>query len=394
MSAQTPLDIRWPVERIALPSHPNPRPVAAPKPEASETDVLWATAGFVADPVVGFDSYGCVNVWNPAAELAFGWPALDVIGFPPPFLPEDKRMEQAQLLAAACRGETVRDVPSVRKRIDGSLVRVRISAVGHADGAAFVVKPDPIPERSSPIRPALHPVATHDEGGSTDNVAGMKRFISAVVHDLNNLFTVVCSGSESLIERHAMGDPRRTDSEMIYAAGLHAARLVRQLAGLTSDVPSLPSLADLTAVLREMAPVMRGILGTSRELTIDAVEEPVHVAVDPARLSQVLLNLTANARDAMPAGGAVSISTRLEETGRVVLSVHDTGPGIDPIVRTRLFEPNVSTKSKSRGIGLATVAEVVSNAGGRIAVESAPGEGTTVILDLPLAGTGEEGQID
>jgi PAS domain S-box-containing protein len=351
--------------------------------DPADADVLWAAAGFVPDPLVGLDAAGRVRVWNPAAEAAFGWPAADVIGFPPPFVPDDKRAEEKQLLATACRGGAVRDVATVRRKRDGTLVRVRVAAAGHAGGAAFVVKPESAP----PLRPALHAVV--EKGDDADAAAGMKRVIAALVHDLNNLFTVVCGGSEVLIERHAAGDPRRDEAEMVHAAGVHAARLVRQLADLAADVPHTPVRADVNAVVREMAPVLRGVLGASRELVVETTTKSTVVAADPSRLSQVLLNLAANARDAMPAGGTVHVSTNLDDASRVVLTVRDTGPGVDPAVRAKMFDRNVSTKDPSRGIGLATVAEVVAQAGGRIAVESAPEQGTAILLILPQPGAND-----
>jgi signal transduction histidine kinase len=176
---------------------------------------------------------------------------------------------------------------------------------------------------------------------------------------------------------------------MVHAAGLHASRLVRQLADLTVDGTTPSTRADLNVVIREMAPVLRGVLGVTRELIVDAAASDATVTADPARMSQVLLNLAANARDAMPAGGAVYVSTGLDESARVVLTVRDTGPGIDPIVRARMFERNVSTKSGHNGVGRATGADVVDQAGGMIAVESGPGQGTAIILILPQAGPAE-----
>lgn len=379
-SSPTPVDVPWPARRLGfLPKAPSTH-VPLTEPDTTDSDVLWAAAGFVPDPLIGLDAAGRVRVWNPAAEAVFGWLAPDVIGFPAPFLPDDRRAEQTQLLAAACGGESVRDVPTIRKKKDGTLVRVRISAAGHAGGAAFVVKPEPA-EPAGHLRPNLLAVGVD----STPLLAGMKRAVSAVVHDLNNLFTVVCSGSESLIERLSPGDPRRTDSEMVHAAGLHAARLVRQLAGLTTDAGPPPARADVNAVIRDMAPVLRGLLGTKRDLILDPAAPTAVVAVDPSRIGQVLLNLAANARDALTAGGTVTVSTRVNESAEVVLAVRDTGPGIEPRVRTRMFERNVSTKSDGRGIGLATVADVVKQAGGRIEVETAPGAGTVFLLYLPQA---------
>jgi PAS domain S-box-containing protein len=372
----TPPEFELRVKKSGKTQPPIPADTGA---DPADADVLWATAGFIPDPLVGLDAAGRVRVWNPAAELAFGWPAADVIGFPPPFVPDDKRAEERQLLGTACRGGAVRDVATVRRKRDGTLVRVRVSAAGHAGGAAFVVKPETTP----PLRPALHALPKDEE---TDAAAGIKRVLAALVHDLNNLFTVVCGGSEVLIERHATGDPRRAEAEMVHAAGVHAARLVQQLAGLATDVPYTPGRADLNTVVKEMTPVMRGVLGASRELTVETTSQSAVVAADPSRLSQALLNLAANARDAMPAGGTVHVTTGLDESNRVVLTVRDTGPGVDPVVRATMFDRNVSTKDKARGLGLATVAEVVAQAGGRIAVESAPGQGTSILLTLPRAG--------
>ena len=139
-------------------------------------------------------------------------------------------------------------------------------------------------------------------------------------------------------------------------------------------------------IIAGMEPLVRHTLGEDIRLVVHAAQDLGHVEVDVHQFEQVLLNLAVNALDAMPDGGAITIDGRVED-GDVVVDVSDTGMGIPPEHRARLFEPFFSTKeSKGTGLGLAIVWGIVEQHGGRIDVQSVVGRGTTFSVRVPVAG--------
>ena len=189
----------------------------------------------------------------------------------------------------------------------------------------------------------------------------------------------------------------------ISAAADRGAALVRQLLAFSCPQPSDRRLIDLNTLVREFAPLLRRVLGDDVELELELEQHPLTVEVDPARIDQVLMNLVVNARDAMPGGGRVTIATAVEDfddaagdglvrRSTAVVTVSDTGAGIDAANRERIFEPFFTTKERGQGsgLGLATVYGIVTQANGTLAVSSAPGRGTTFRIHLPLAASGLE----
>ncbi len=222
------------------------------------------------------------------------------------------------------------------------------------------------------------------------------RLAGVVAHDFNNILTVILGGCELLSETASErgGDELR---EMKRAAE-RAARLTRQLLAFSRKQPLEPRVICLRDAVRALEPLLGRLIGESVRLDVSVPEWAVPVRIDPVQFEQVLLNLAANARDAMPQGGRLSIVVRTEwiqpdgptpsplEPGcYAVVDVSDTGVGMPPEVRERLFEPFFTTKGASgTGLGLSTVYGIVTQQGGRIDVASAPGCGTTFTLYLPL----------
>jgi CheY-like chemotaxis protein len=178
---------------------------------------------------------------------------------------------------------------------------------------------------------------------------------------------------------------------------------VRQLLSFARPRPSDRGVVDLNAVVADFAPLVRQIIGEDIELLLGFERHPLPVDVDPARLDQVLMNLVVNARDAMPEGGRLAIATSaveldvLAEHGvtrqwAALLSVSDTGTGLEPETAERVFEPFFSTKEHERGsgLGLATSRGIVTDAGGSLDFSTVPGRGTTFSVQLPLAAAEHE----
>ena len=218
----------------------------------------------------------------------------------------------------------------------------------------------------------------------------------SVSHDFNNLLTVIVGCAASLKEDGLRGRPvdKEVVEEIAFAAG-RARTLTRQLLTFArkQDV-SLVSL-DVNETVRATEKLLRRLVGAGVELRL-MLQPGVWLArFDPGQLEQVVVNLAVNARDAMPAGGTLTIETSNLEApggaqqpgGWVRLSVRDTGAGLSPEAREHLFEPFFTTKprGKGTGLGLATVQGIVIQCGGEISVESGPGQGTAFQVHLPRA---------
>jgi two-component system, cell cycle sensor histidine kinase and response regulator CckA len=220
-----------------------------------------------------------------------------------------------------------------------------------------------------------------------------------IAHDFNNLLTVILGNVELLMTLPRDEHKLREDAEQIRYAARRAAALTRQLLSFSRQQVIQPCLLDPNVVVLEMGQLLRRLIGEDIAL-INKLDPSIGlVRADRGQIEQVLMNLAVNARDAMPAGGTLTITTARADIHEsyapaylgglhgpaVKLTMSDTGVGMEPAVRARIFEPFFTTKAPGRGtgLGLATVHGVVTQAGGRIWVESAPGRGTTFSILFP-----------
>ncbi|MGH9536214.1 MAG: sensor histidine kinase, partial [Terriglobales bacterium] len=230
------------------------------------------------------------------------------------------------------------------------------------------------------------------------------RLAGGIAHDFNNLLTVV-SGRAAMLLEGACDDRQRGGLQAIQGATDRAAALTRQLLAYSRRQKLAPAPLDLNQVLTEFLPMLRALVGDSIALETDLAPQLPRIFADRGPIEQVVMNLAINARDAMPSGGRLRLATALASPpdatpgaaphgGRrkrfVRLEVNDNGAGMTEEVRQRIFEPFFTTKDPGHGtgLGLALVYGIVEQSGGEIAVRSAPGQGTTFTLHLPLAGAG------
>jgi two-component system cell cycle sensor histidine kinase/response regulator CckA len=209
------------------------------------------------------------------------------------------------------------------------------------------------------------------------------RLTFGVAHDFNNLLLAVRGYAELALRRLDDDHSAAENIHGILATTDRATDLTRQLLDFGRRPVLTPVLLDLSKVVREMGELLQQLIGERVQLATSLSREAVLVELDRCQLERVLANLAVNAREAMPKGGSLTI----EVTGGVHahLSVIDTGAGMDAETAARVFEPFFTTKGGAgTGLGLATVHAIVSESGGRIAVESEPGRGTTFRLEFPL----------
>jgi two-component system, cell cycle sensor histidine kinase and response regulator CckA len=225
------------------------------------------------------------------------------------------------------------------------------------------------------------------------------RLAGGVAHDFNNLLTAITGFSELLQLQMNPDHPLRAYVDEIKKAGDRAAGLTRQLLAFSRRQILAPEVLDLNAVVADVEKMLGRLIGEDIELVTDLDPDLGRVLADPSQVQQVLLNLVVNARDAMPRGGRLTITTANRfldeayarahmptEAGTYVkLAVSDTGHGMDEETQSRVFEPFFTTKEPGQGtgLGLSTVYGIVKQSGGYIWVESAPGQGATFEIYMP-----------
>jgi len=227
------------------------------------------------------------------------------------------------------------------------------------------------------------------------------RLAGGVAHDFNNILSIIM-GHAQLLLATGVEERSRTGLEQMQRAAERAASLTQQLLAFSRKQVLQPKVLDLNESVTDVEKMLSRVIGEDIELIAKLHPSLMMVKADPSQLEQVLINLAVNARDAMPQGGKLSMETSNIELQTdeardldlapgfyVMLTVSDTGNGMDPVTLTHAFEPFFTTKpmGKGTGLGLSTVYGIVKQSGGGIRVESEPGRGTSVLIYLPATET-------
>ncbi len=208
---------------------------------------------------------------------------------------------------------------------------------------------------------------------------------SGVAHDLNNLLTVILNHLDFALYRLESNHPVRANLADVQRAAMRSTELMGALLSFGARTPTRYQRMNLTTVIEETVRLLlRRVMPSTIEIVQTVDPKLGTVLADATQIQQILVNLSVNARDAMPRGGSLEISAK-NQGDKVVLSVRDNGSGITAEVRERIFEPFYTTKGDSggSGLGLAMVASIVDAHQGSITVESDPGQGTTFQISLP-----------
>jgi PAS domain S-box-containing protein len=213
---------------------------------------------------------------------------------------------------------------------------------------------------------------------------------SGVAHDFNNMLTAIRGYADLLMLRSADCPDGRSEVEEIIKASDRAAALTHQLLAFSRKQVLQTAVADVNEIVGGLEPMLRRLIGEHIDLVAVLQPDLARVRVDRGQFEQVLLNLSVNARDAMPEGGTLRFETANLPGGRIELRVADSGHGMDDATVSRVFEPFFTTKEqgKGTGLGLSTVYGIVKQSGGEISVASRPGLGTTFRVVLPAIGSG------
>jgi len=270
------------------------------------------------------------------------------------------------------------------------------------NGVAQVVatRPGQPPRLEGTVQDITDRVRLEEQLRQSQKMEAVGLLAGGIAHDFNNLLTVILSGAEFLQDGLAPGDPRRADAEQILGAARRAEVLTRQLLAFSRRQVQRPIRLDVGGIVHGVTKLLQRVIGEDVAVVLELAEALPPVHVDGVLLEQALMNLVVNARDAMPGGGRLAISTALRDLegaeaarlelppGRyVVLTVADTGRGMDEATRARIFEPFFTTKERGRGsgLGLSTVYGIARQAGGVVDVRSRPGEGAAFSVYFPAS---------
>jgi len=351
---------------------------------------LGAAVEQAGDLILVSDTEGVIQYLNPALEALTGHASSEAVGTSVKRLlrSDVHAPEFYEALDRARRTGTPWSGRVVNRRADGTTFEqdLRISPLRDADGRLIGAV--------EVGRDLTRELALEADLRQAQRIEAVGQLAGGVAHDFNNLLTAIRGYGELVLAALPPWSDARTDvTEMLKAAD-RAAGLTRQLLAFGRRQMLAPKVLDPSTVIDELAPMLRRLLGEHIDLVVTHGPDLGNVLVDPGQLEQVIVNLAVNARDAMPDGGrllvdsanAVLRSPESTPLPSVRITVSDTGTGMDQATLARIFEPFFTTKEpgKGTGMGLATVYGIVRQSGGRITASSTPGQGTVILIDLPV----------
>ncbi len=354
---------------------------------------LWRAVEQSADLVLITDKAGIIEYVNPAYETLAGFPKQEVVGHSPRMFKSGKHLPEfyQDMWRTILAGQVFRGVMVNRKKSgDLFFAEKTITPLRDAEGRIthFISNDRDITERR----------ALESQLQQAQKMDAIGRLAGGVAHDFNNLLMVISAYSELTIESLPISDPSRRRVEEILGASRRATELTRQLLGFGRKQMQVLRIVDLNQVLQDICHTLPRLIGEDIELLFVPGPKLARVKVDPNQIEQIVMNLAANARDAMPQGGKLmieTINTRLDEAyvsshsvpagDYVLLTVTDSGKGIGAEHLSNIFEPFYTTKEEGMGtgLGLATVYGIVKQSSGFIWVYSEIGLGTAFKIYLP-----------
>jgi PAS domain S-box-containing protein len=384
-----------------------------------DVGLLSGSMAWSMDAIVTKTRQGMITGWSSAAIDLYGYQPEEIIGHDSAvLLPAGWQSEEADLLRRAGAGESITPHSTNRVRKDGTTMAVLLSMSPIVDPAGAIVgvasMSRPLPATVSltgePTVPQEDRERLRAQLEQAQRLEGLGQLAGGVAHDFNNLLGVILNYAAFVseeIDTAAVADNSgqqwhavAKDVGQIRRAAERAAGLTRQLLSFARREVIQPQVVDVNDLLTDMIAILRRTLGADLDLTTDLADDLAPILADPGQIDQTILNLAVNARDAMPDGGTLTITTGNLHVDRtyaaewssvlpgdyVRITVTDTGKGMPPEVMKHAFEPFYTTKSKGEGsgLGLATVYGAITQAAGHVRIQSEPGNGTTFTILLPV----------
>lgn len=349
----------------------------------------------VQQSVIATDLEGRITFFNAHASRMFGWTRKEALG---QFVVDittsnTAREDAAEIFASLSRGESWAGEFPLRRKDGSTFTAFVVNSPMFDDHGALVgvvgVTTDVSASRAVEVqlRQAL-------------KLEAVGRLASGIAHDFNNLITIILGSLDVVLDGGGLGGLDRTQLITARQASERAAELTRQLLTYARKEHIQPRVLSVEDALGNLLPMLRRLMSSNLEVHVDCDAVPMFTLLDPRQFDQLIVNLVANARDAMPNGGrcliraqvvrALMASAEAAVNGAYLrLDVIDTGMGITPDVLPHIFEPFFTTREPgtSTGLGLATVYSIAEQAGGRVEVSSTPGRGTTFSVLLPRCGS-------
>ncbi|MBC7985246.1 MAG: PAS domain S-box protein [Sphingomonadaceae bacterium] len=363
---------------------------SARKLYASEEAMRFLVNGLTGHAIYMLDPDGAVTNWNAGAERLKGYIAEEIVGqhFSCFYTEEDRAAGLPARALAIARDEGRFEGEGWRIRKDGSRFRAHVliqPLVDYED--KFVGFAKMTRDITAEHRAAEDLADAREKLAQTQRLRSLGELTGGIAHDFNNLLTVI-RGSAELLSRPGFDEAKRgRQLRAIIETADRAAELTGQLLAFARRQPLQPRALDLNEQIAGMAELLGRTLGKPIAIRTRLTPDLWSITADPAQLHSVILNAAINARDAIAGQGSVTFITEnvaAPEGDCVRLAIVDDGEGMSPEVRARVFEPFFTTKpvGKGTGLGLSQAYGFAAQSGGRIEIDSAPGEGTTLSLYL------------
>jgi len=356
-----------------------------------------------AQAILWIDASGKILAFNAMAERIFGYPREEIVGrslevLMPEKIAGNHEQHRRHYFESPRSRPMGLGMDLVARRKDGSEfpVEISLSHVPTANGTVAVAFVNDVSERrrSESERQKLERTLEH-----ATKMEAVGRLAGGIAHDFNNLLTALSGFAEVVLDELPEHHPLHEGAKETLKTCQRSTALVRRLLAVSRRQMLQPEVIDLNPKVAEIEKMLRSVLGEDIELVVKLQPELGFVRADQSQIEQVVLNLVVNARDAMPRGGRLVIQTAsvdvdeafvdqhlsLKSGPYVLVSVSDTGSGMDPETLKHIYEPFFTTKERGKGtgLGLATVYGIVSQSEGKIWAYSEPGQGTTFRIYLP-----------
>jgi two-component system, cell cycle sensor histidine kinase and response regulator CckA len=370
------------------------RDVSDRKRREEDQSRLAAVVESSDDAIIGETLDGIITDWNSGAERIYGYSAAQIIGKSMNLLfSHDGSSEIVRLMEKIKHGQRVEKSDIRRAGPLGTEIHITLvhAPIKNADGQVVGV--------STVARDITEARHMEEMFRQAQKMEAVGQLAGGVAHDFNNLLGVILGYTELLLGHPGLNDAQRKDIQQIQKAGERASLLTRGLLAFSRKQVLQPRVLNLNAVVAGTEELLKRLIGEDIELLVILNPAVGSVEADPGQLEQIIMNLAVNARDAMPAGGKLTVETSNVEFDEnyaahnphtrpgphAMIVVTDDGCGMDAKTKSRIFEPFFTTKGfgKGTGLGLATVYGIVKQNGGSIRVDSEPDIGTTFKIYLP-----------